>query len=430
MTPTVCLLSPAPVWVNPRLVKEADALHAAGYDVVVGYRADGALDRDNAILATKPWRWHRIDVARDRQPVPWMLAAGRQRLAEWLVRAGIRASAVAGAAYCRGDHALGRWAAAQRADLYIAHTQPALSIAARAAAAHRVPVAFDCEDLLADEEADGGRAPWRRTMIRRLERRYMPDAAYVSATSAPMAAYLADRYGLRDVRVWHNCFPAADAATLADPSDRPMGDGPVELAWISATVGPGRGLEDIFAAIPRLRSRVALHLYGEVGLEHRAWLERQIAPIRERTPVVLHPVQPADRMLIALATHHIGLSLDHGNTLNRSLTVSNKFFLYLQAGLACIATATPGHRSVFPSDDTFGGMYAPGDIAALASLVDRLADPRVLASAREAAWLAGRTTYLWDREQQTFLDAVAHALMVSPPQPDRAASRHHAGSAL
>ena len=69
-------VSPAPVWVNPRLVKEADALHEAGYDVVAGYRADGPADRDDAILGVKPWRWHRVDVARDRQPFRWMRAAG------------------------------------------------------------------------------------------------------------------------------------------------------------------------------------------------------------------------------------------------------------------------------------------------------------------------------------------------------------------
>jgi hypothetical protein len=191
----------------------------------------------------------------------------------------------------------------------------------------------------------------------------------------------------------------------------------VELAWISATIGPGRGLEDIFAALPWLGSRVALHLYGAVPSEHAAWLESRLAPLREGSVVVLHPLQPADRMLVALAHHRIGLSLDAADCLNRSLTISNKFFLYLQAGLACVATDTPGHRSVIPSGAAYGGMYPPGDVAALVSVLDRLADAATLAAAQRAAWDVGRTRFVWDRERPVFLDAVSHTLAAwAPPQ--------------
>jgi hypothetical protein len=410
MTARICLLSPAPVWVNPRLVKEADALHEAGYDVVAGYRADGPTDRDDAILNGKPWRWHRIDLARDRQPAAWTRVALRQRAAEWIVRAGVRSARAERAAYCRGDGVLARWAAAQDAALYIAHTQPVLAVVAKAAASRGVPFAFDCEDLLAEEAADGGRAAWRRPMISHIERRYLPRAAYVSATSVPMAEYLAGRYGLRSTRVWHNCSPAADAAALRGPADRPAPAGPVELAWISATIGPGRGLEDIFAAVPKLGGRVALHLYGAVASGQSEWLDTQLAPVRERSAVVLHPLQPADGLLTALAHHQIGLSLDGGETLNRSLTVSNKFFLYLQAGLACVATDTPGHRSVFPPAAGFGGLYRPGDVRSLAAILETLANPAALAAAQRAAWIAGRTTYVWEHEKPHFLDTVAGAL--------------------
>jgi glycosyltransferase involved in cell wall biosynthesis len=397
------------------LVKEADALHEAGYDVVAGYRADGPTDRDDAILKGKPWRWHRIDMARGRQPFAWMRAAARQRVAEWIVRGGVRSALVERAAYCRGDGVLTRWASAQNAALYIAHTQPVLAVAAAAAIMRGAPFAFDCEDLLGEDAADGGRAPWRQPMIAHLERRHLPRAAFVSATSVPMAEYLAGRYGLRTTRVWHNCFPAADAAMLRGPADRPAPTGPVELAWISATVGPGRGLEDIFAVLPKLGRRVALHLYGAIASGQSEWLEQQLAPVRERSSVVMHPLQPADAMLAALARHQIGLSLDGDATLNRSLTVSNKFFLYLQAGLACIATDTPGHRSVIAPGAGYGGMYRPGDVRSLALLLETLTQPLALAAAQRAAWIAGRTRYVWEHEKPLFLDTVAGALAGTLP---------------
>ena len=246
MSATIRLLSPAPVWVNPRIRKEADALFEAGYDVVVGYRADGEISRDDALLSQKPWRWHRIDVARQRARGQWLRAAIRQRGAEWAVRAGF--GGPRRAAYCRADDALCDWAVSQRAALYIAHTQPVLAVAAAAAKRTGAAFAFDCEDLLAEEAADGGLAPWRQRMIASLEREHLPRAAYVSAVSAPMASYLHETYELGDVAVWHNCFPAAETAALTIPSSRPASS-IAELTWLSATIGPRRGLEDVFAAM-------------------------------------------------------------------------------------------------------------------------------------------------------------------------------------
>ena len=53
----ICLVSPSHVASNPRLVKEADALHAAGYDVhVVASWYFPPLDKyDLEIYAAAPW---------------------------------------------------------------------------------------------------------------------------------------------------------------------------------------------------------------------------------------------------------------------------------------------------------------------------------------------------------------------------------------
>lgn len=416
--PKVCLLSPAPMWVNPRLRKEADALHAAGYDVVVGYRADGDVSRDDAILAGKPWRWRRIDLARRRHGAQWMRAAVRERAAGWFVRAGFGGLGVARAAYCRGDRELLEWATEQDADLYIAHTQPVLAIAAAAAQRRKVPFAFDCEDLLAEEAADGGRAPWRRHMIGKLEAEYLPKAAYVSATSEPMAQYLRERYSLSRVPVLHNCFPAAEGAGLVPPEARRTPD-IVELTWISATIARGRGLEDAFMALRGLGHRVAFHLYGDVAGGCTSWLTEQIASLSDLTTVVVHRSVAADAVIGTIARHQIGLTLDGNDCLNRSLTACNKLFYYLQAGLACIATDTAGHRSVMPAGTRYGELYPPGDIPALVAVMKRLLDRDNLAAAQRAAWEIGRTRFVWDVEQTQLLDAVVSALSATPHLSDK-----------
>jgi hypothetical protein len=135
-----------------------------------------------------------------------------------------------------------------------------------------------------------------------------------------------------------------------------------------------------------------------------------VAGIREADAVHVHPIPPADQVMTTLSRHHIGLTLDPNDCLNRSLTICNKLFLYLQAGLACIATDTPGQRSVLGGGAAYGAVYAPGDVTALVAAIERLLVPSARLAAQEAAWAVGQTTYVWEAEQARFLDAVATAI--------------------
>jgi hypothetical protein len=107
-----------------------------------------------------------------------------------------------------------------------------------------------------------------------------------------------------------------------------------------------------------------------------------------------------------LARHHIGLTPDRADSLNLSLTICNKFFLYLQAGLALVATDLPGQMSVLGPHPEIGAAYHPGDIESLTAILRSLTDRATLSAAQSAAWELGCTTYSWDIEQRLFLDAV------------------------
>ena len=90
----------------------------------------------------------------------------------------------------------------------------------------------------------------------------------------------------------------------------------------------------------------------------------------------------------------------------------NKVFLYLHAGLACVATNTLGHASVLAG--SIGAradyLFPPGNVDALVEILRRLTAPEVLMRAQNAAWLAGSTRYSWDVECEAFLRAVSDAL--------------------
>jgi glycosyltransferase involved in cell wall biosynthesis len=412
----ICLISSIHPWVNPRLVKEADTLSLRGHDVfVVTKRVDAWSDaRDQDVLQGKSWCCLRANLLR-RDKIgtkQWLLAAMRAKVA-LTAYALLPTLSLAEEAYYRGFTQVLDLALSTRADLYIAHTQGALAIAARAASHSGVPYAFDCEDLLAEEAADGLRNLRIRRAILQIEQAYIPGAAYVSATSRSMATYLAERYGILKPRIIHNVFSVDELKGIAPPSHRKKNKA-VEMVWMSASIGPGRGLEDVLMALPSLPEHVRLTIYGRMlpfyQPSFRALLEG--GGISDR--VVVKPIPQPDQIMPTLANFDIGLTLDQNDCLNRSLTICNKVFLYLQAGLMIVATDTPGQREILDDVSRCGVLYPSGKYNLLVKRVlPYILDPRQLLEVRCAAWHSGQVRYNWEVEQSELLQAVESSVRAS-----------------
>lgn len=405
----VCLIASVHPWLNPRLIKEAGWLAAHGHDVhLVTRRTEVWSDeRDATLLVGQPWTVTRVNLLRNDGDGKrrWLRTALRSELAlrayQWT---GTRRLGEEG--YYRAFADVLAAAVRVRADLYIAHAQGALPIAARAAAIRGVAFAFDCEDLLAEESADGLRRPRLRRAILDIEREYLPRASYVTATSEAMAGYLVSQYALRKPFVVRNVFPLVELKGVLPPRQRPVRPS-VEMVWISATIGAGRGLEDALRALAARPDAVRLTLFGRMSSEYDASFTRLVRELGVAARVTVHPVIEPAAIMPTLAQYDIGLTLDLNDCLNRSLTISNKVFHYLQSGLALIATETAGHREALAGAPGAGAMYASGDVTGLARTIDAFARDRArLLASQEAAWCAGQTRDNWDRESEVFRSAI------------------------
>nr|WP_225913778.1 glycosyltransferase [Leptolyngbya ohadii] len=156
-------------------------------------------------------------------------------------------------------------------------------------------------------------------------------------------------------------------------------------------MGPGRGLETLFQALPLLQHPVEIHLRGNCSDATRHWLETQI-PDHWRDRLFLHPTVPNDELPARIAEHDIGLALEQPNPPSRNLTITNKLFQYLQAGLAIIATDTAGQREVFQQCPHVGRLIPPQSPADLATAItDLIQSPPSLTAAKQAAQTAART---------------------------------------
>lgn len=408
--PRFCLVTSAHVCNNPRLVKEADALHESGCDVrVVAVLTDaGNAARDDLLMARRAWRLQRVRVARRERASKgtWLAGSLAQLAARRMFEAGFSLDAVRDQAASRFVRQLASAAASEPADVVIGHTLGALPAAARAAARLGARVGFDLEDLHSGELPDDGNAEAERRLVVAVERRYLPRCDFLVASSEGIADAVVERYGVARPFVLHNVFPAADRVLAPAGLYREReNDHLPSLYWYSQVIGAGRGLEEAVAALPLLHVPARLYLRGIRDATFVAALEHRAERLGVRERVVFRDPAPPEA-LVALATRHdIGLALEQPGTLNRRLCATNKLFTYLLGGLAIAATDTPGQRAILERVPDAGFLYAAEDAVALASGLNRLlASREILAGAKRAALAVALERYSWERERGAYVE--------------------------
>jgi glycosyltransferase involved in cell wall biosynthesis len=405
----ICLVTTGQPSTNPRLVKEADALVAAGYEVhVVGaHWAAWADATDRTLLGTRQWSCNLVDWRRSTRPVRFWTTRARHAMARRLAPS-LGGRRIELAAIHRVGPELATQARRVDAELYIAHNLGALP-AAMAAAGTKAPVGFDAEDFHSGQLGDRDRA--QRALTERIERTWLPRCAYVTAASPGIADAYARLCGIDVPRVVLNVFPLADrpAAPKATPGD------PVQLYWFSQTIGPDRGLEDAVRAMSLLRpGATELHLRGTWQAGYEVTLRKLADDVGVGAHAIVHhqPAEPSEMVRLA-ARHDLGLALEPPVSENNDILWSNKVFTYLLAGLPVVLSRTTGQARLAHELGPASATYPPGDAQAMATaLAPWLTGEATLGDARARAWTLGATRFNWDIEQERFLDTVAQVVPV------------------
>lgn len=410
----ICLITTGQPSTNPRLVKEADALTAAGYDVhVVGaFWAPWAVAFDRELMSTRQWHWTMVDWRRETSALRFW----KTRVRHFAARLAVQRTGALDA-WCAAD-ALSRagrelFAAARRdAALYIAHNLGALPVAAALAAATGAKLGFDAEDFHSGQFEAGSDDGLQR-FTARIETNLLKKCDYVTAAAPGMA----DAYRPLCRSGWPvvvlNVFPLSQR-----PAERPtLPAQPLRVFWFSQTIGPHRGLEAAVRSLTPFRGAVRLTLQGQWAPGYEASL-RALAAREGLTPdclVAKPPVAP-DALVRAASEHHVGLAAEPGHTPNNRLAWSNKVFTYLLAGSAVVASDTPGQRALHDAIPDAMKLFAPDDVDQLADIWrGALANPDSVERMRTAAWQSATSRYNWDREQHVFLDVVRATLDAGAP---------------
>jgi glycosyltransferase involved in cell wall biosynthesis len=384
----------------PRMLKSADALASAGYDVtVVATRHEAwATEADVDVRSRRSWPVQVVDYRRDGGASTYWRTGVEHRAAKAVVSAiGVdRAPMPAVArAFGRVHSSMARAISSLPADLIYGGTTGALAAIAEAGRRTQTPYAIDLEDLH-NGETTGPAAAMVDALATRIERAILPGAAFVTTSSEAIADAYRQRYDVTP-SVVHNTF-----SLPARPPDFGRANPEMLRAyWFSQTIGPGRGLEQAIAAFGRAGVRAELTVRGRPQGGYLDALRHAAASQAPRLSLVHQPPAPPDAMIDLARSNDVGLVVEHGSSRNRALCVTNKTFTYILAGLAVAGFDTPGQHEI-GVDLGRAAMFVPtGDIDALAGALAQWADnPAALDCAKRTAWAAATRRWHWEHDDE------------------------------
>lgn len=404
--PLICLITPGHLASTPRLVKNADALVAAGYrvHVVSGRHFPPADILDAGILAHAKWSCTRVDYHSGARGL-------LRRILRKLDRRRISGSPPTWQLAARAHHAgfktLSSAAAHTGAHLFFGHGGVVgLATAAAAAQARARDYGFDAEDWHEDENTDRETDSVERSIIQKILRDLLPAAAPLTCAAPLIGHAYTAAYGVQPTCIL-NVFPLAESPGVSDPTAPVSDQRPAVLYWFSQTIGPHRGLEPMIAVLTRMQTPAVLHLRGFVSSAYRDALRTQAGPLADR--IVFLPPAPAAEMARLAAGADLGLSLEQSTPRNRDLCLTNKIFTYLLAGLPVALTPTAAQRALLPELGPAAVPLNLSDPSGAALALDQWFTRRDSLPAQHARRLA-RERFNWDFESTKLVDAIRQKL--------------------
>ncbi|MGI4019965.1 MAG: hypothetical protein ACRYFA_00520 [Janthinobacterium lividum] len=409
MPKKIVLITSGQPSLNPRLVKEADALAKAGFAVTVIYQYwnDWGTEMDLQLLPSKKWKAIRVGGSPTKNNFLYWLTKIRHKAAKLLVKQFGFKFKLPEKAAGRCTFLLLKEALQQQADLYIAHNLAALPAAVLAAQKNKAKCGFDAEDFHRNETSDD---PNNSDVLLKtfLEEKYFSKTNYLTASSLLITNLYQKIFPSKKINTILNIFPAVKEVYMPVLKVNKT----LKLVWFSQYIGLGRGLETVFEALSKVSATdFELHLIGFLSAEMKHYLAGNSFPADIRSKIIIHPPVHPDQLIQLISQFDIGLATENSSPLNRDICLTNKIFSYIQAGLATLASDTKAQSQLLLEHPGIGKMYDKNSITNLTETLNSFfTDPEMLLSCKKTAFELGQTVLNWETESVKFLKVIEETL--------------------
>jgi glycosyltransferase involved in cell wall biosynthesis len=383
--PSIGLLSLSAIPDDPRVRRQGDLLHAAGYDVVaVGLPGHHSPEPDWTCLA--------IEASDDTGAArPIRKAIYRAGRVAGLFRVAVEPDYANRVYWSLNGHfrALYELARTRRPAIWLANDWNALPIAQRLAREQGVPFAYDTHELAVDEYGQNLR--WKltvRPIIAGIEAAGLRDAAFATCVSDGIADRLQAVHGLKQRPVVVRNIPSYHAHSI-----RPTGE--VIKVLYHGIVSPGRGLEACIQSVRLWQPQFHLTIRGPGDAAYLGALQALADADGVGARVSFDgPVAMTD-MVERAADFDVGLFALPDHSLQNTYVLPNKFFEYMMAGLAMCVSDLPEMTRLVKQHD-LGELIPQASPQMIADAINRMdagSIDRFKANCLEAA-----KTLNWERE--------------------------------
>ncbi len=357
----ICIITQTHLQHNPRVVKEANTLQAAGYEVQVltAFTSPEKLKADECLNLTG-FGYHGVirlfgDTLADSSAAFWYRLSRRAGI---LLFKFARIASPYSLAY--GPYQLYKKAKSIAADLYIGHSEVGLWVCNKLAQDGK-KVAYDFEDWYSKDYISQSRPIF---YLKQLEAAASQNAVFVVCPSKAMAAALREYYRSSRFTELYNSFPEREKTTEELPLRDRKNSTRISYYWFSQTVGPGRGLELLMDALSKFTHPFELHLRGRINKEYQQKLLKRIKLSTDQE-VFFHAPVSLSALEQNLQEHDVGLALELNDQENKDLTLSNKALQYLQGGLPLICSDTKGQKEIAQLCSKHVFLYEQGKVESL-----------------------------------------------------------------
>ena len=360
-TRRISIVSQSHLCRNPRVLKEATALTQAGYKVTIftAIYNNELYHEDLSLIADTGIGYEFYSDLRNSD-----LNAFKARLVKkfWLAAQTLGIENKHSLGYDAGR--LKKQITARPADLYIMHQE--LATVTGSLMVNKYKVAFDIEDWYSEDLLPEARKNRPIKLLKRAEKIAIEKGTACYTTSQSMAQGLRDFYKTaKTPSVIYNSFNANKGVDTQEQHDF------LHLYWLSQTIGEGRGLEFFIGCMAQSTSKCKLSLRGNVS---EAYKNKLLAILSAKDVIEFLPMLKNEEIQTDMARYDIGLALEPDNPPNKDLTISNKLFHYMAAGLPVIASYTKGQAEIAQQCPDLIFLYKQNQADELTGIMNKLGD--------------------------------------------------------
>ena len=388
---------------NPRAIKEATALSAAGYEVSFIYTVtvSWAYELDKNIIDSYPKiKFVQAGKSLHLHPVYNRAVRIRRKLFEIGFNLGFKKIC---AKYCAVllSQELYNKDKDIKSDLIIAHNIGALSVAARISKKTKILIGFDAEDFHRGEVSDNKSFHYKLTEY--LENSYFSCLSYLTCSSPLISKEYKNLYPFLNITTVLNVFPLN---YLHNTSDFERDSNSIKLFWFSQFIGPNRGIEDILIGMSKLlQYDFKLSLLGKLKPSDKLYFNTLMDSVSlpHNRVTFINPVNEIELVKIA-SQHDIGLATEMPYCKSRELCLTNKLFIYLMSGNAVLFSDTPAQQLFWSQYPGIGIVYESKNIESVVSKLEWVFKNKPeINKMKINSQLYAKDIFNWDKEKDKFL---------------------------